>query len=157
MSRWLRHHSTLATVIRTKPRPGMAPQTAIERCDTGFQAIAEDHTLASVLAAYSPDVPAIVCVDAAGCPTALLSAADIVAYASDRLVGTMIDFGEHSVADLMASGVVRGRWTRVAADAPLAELVDAVKGPGIRGVIVVEERHSARIPRGILLRAHRRY
>ena len=157
MSRWLRHHSTLSTVIRTKPRPGMAAQTAIERCDTGFQAVAGDHTLASVLAAYSPDVPAIVCVDEAGGPTALLSATDIVAYAAERLTGTMIDFGEHRVSDLLASGVVRGRWAHVATDAPLAELVDAVKGPGIRGVVVVEERIATRIPRGVLLRAHRRY
>lgn len=157
MSRWLRYHSTLSTVIRTKPRPGMAAQTAIERCDTGFQAVAEDHTLASVLATYSPDTPAIVCVDQAGSPTALLSAAEIVAYASGRLTGTMIDFGEHKVADLLSSGIVLGRWASVVTNAPIAELVDVIKGPGIRGVVVVEERNGMQFPRGVLLRAHRRY
>ncbi len=156
-AKWVRHYSTLSSVIRTKPKPGVAPQTAIERCDAGFQAVTSDDTLAMVLAGYSPAVPAIVCVGDDGGPVELLSASDIVAFCAARIQVGMVDFGDHTVGSLLASGIVQGKWKPVAADAPLSKLVDALKADGIRGVVVVEERAEVRIPRGVLLRAHRRY
>lgn len=159
MSRWLKHFSTVATVTRNKPGPNLVGQTVSSRCDPNFQPVRAADTLKTVLAAYRADLPALVCVDAAGCPVNLLSAADLLTFTAAKAVsdGGIIDFGEHTVGSVLDAGTLKGRWVQLAGDAPLADLVDALKAPAVRGVVSVDTVSGQPVPRGVMLRAHRRY
>ncbi|GJD30991.1 hypothetical protein PMNALOAF_2243 [Methylobacterium adhaesivum] len=159
MSRWLKHFSTVAAVTRNKPGPNLVGQTVLSRCDPNFQPVRPEDTLRDVLAAYKADLPSLVCVDADGCPISLLSAADLLAYTASEAAaqGGIIDFNDHTVGSVLDAGTLKGRWVQLAGDAPLAELVDALKAPAVRGVVSVDTVAGRTVPRGVLLRAHRRY
>lgn len=159
MSRWLKHFSTVAAVTRNKPGPNLVGQTVFSRCDPNFQPVRPEDTLLDVLTAYRSNLPALVCVDAFGRPTNLLSAADILAYTASKAVadGGIVDFNDHTVGSVLEAGTLKGRWVSLPGDAPLAELVDALKGPAVRGVVSVDTVAGGAVPRGVLLRAHRRY
>ncbi|MEE7462090.1 hypothetical protein MFUR16E_12700 [Methylobacterium fujisawaense] len=159
MSRWLKHFSTVAAITRNKPGPNLVGQTVFSRCEPNFQPVRPEDKLLDVLTAYRADLPALVCVDATGCPVNLLSAADILAYTASKAVadGGIIDFNDHTIGSVLEAGTLKGRWVQLAKDAPLAELVETLKAPAVRGVVSVDTVAGRTVPRGVVLRAHRRY
>lgn len=156
---WVRHFSTISTVIRTKPRAGQSAQTAGDRCDTRFQAVRAEDRLHAVLAAYKPDLAALVCVDEQGQPMHLLTATDVATFIAGKMAEAegMVAFGDHTVADLVASGA-GGQWAALDIKAPTADIAAALTGARpAAGIVVTEMVGGIAVARGVIVRAHRRY
>ncbi|WP_449256355.1 hypothetical protein [Bosea sp. (in: a-proteobacteria)] len=155
---WVRHYSTIGAVMRTRPRAG-AGHRFVDRCDARFQPVRAEQSLHDVMQAYRAAAPAIVCLDPAGGAIALFCASDIVAFAAARAaeVEGLVSFAEHTVADLIGSGLV-GLWEAMDGDEPVARMVarftDALD---LRGIVATQTVAGAVVVRGAVLRAHRRY
>lgn len=154
---WMRHHSTVASVIRGKPAKN-APmhRTVGDRCDTRMHLVAVTDTITAVLGAYDPNVPSIVCTDQAGAPVGVFQVGEVSLFLHQRAEaqGHLVDLSELTVGDLIDAGHGVGTWRAMQAGAPLVSAIDELKKPGVRAVVTVDAGGAAS---GVILRAHRRY
>lgn len=155
---WLRHHSTLHGVIRGRPRnAGASGQAVGEICDPAFAPVAAGASLATALAAFPPAALAFVVHDAEGRPTLGIRPDDVLRFVAARAAELegMVDLNAHTVADVAAAVPPRS-CVILDRDDPLHRAVDILRRDGVRMVLVTETR-TAVAPKGVLLRAHRRY
>ena len=156
---WVRHFSTIASAIRTKPR-GATPVKCVKgRCDMRFQIVRAGDSLSALLSAYSASDASIVCVDGNGEPVQLLTAADVAAFTASKAqeAGGMVAFEDHTVADMIAARAL-GQWSRLDIHAPEVEIARTFDlATNMRGIVVTETVEGIAIPHGVILRAHRRY
>lgn len=154
---WMRHHSTVANVIRGKPaKNGPMHTTVGDRCDTRMQLVAITDTIATVLGGYNLNVPSVVCVDHARAPIGLFQAGEVSLFLHGHAAvqGDLVDLSELTVRDLLDAGYGLGTWHAMQAGAPLASAINELKKPRIRAVIALDEAGAVS---GVILRAHRRY
>lgn len=156
-ARWMRHHSTVAATIRTRPkRDGSAGLHLASRIDTNFLTVAEDFTLAEVLNKTTDLHPGIVCLDRSGKILGGFTLYDIGAYiaAAASADGGMIDLTAHQMAAVLGT-VSSKAWSTMDALVPIADAVAELQKPAIRVLIAIDAKSGK--PVGTIVRAHRRY
>jgi hypothetical protein len=154
---WLKHHSTVSAVIRTRPHGPAAGFVALStRLAPDFVAVTEVTTLDTIADQLSRKSQAAICVDGTGAPIAAFGALEIIQYlamaakAADGLVAPV----EHTVKDLLATINLNSTWIAMPASDPLADAVDRLMQKGINLVIGLDAGGGVA---GVIPRALRRY
>lgn len=135
---WVKHHSTVNTIIRTKPKKaGAVGPTVLSKSDPAFRIVGGGDSLAAALAGYSRSIPALVRLDVFGAPSGALSADDILAYLTKKAseMGGMIDLNDHSIDDV----------------------IKVLQQPGVQVLVATDTTAGAPAVKGVIARAHRRY
>ncbi len=155
---WLKHHCTVNTVVRTRPRlDGTNADTVSAKLDRNFVAVDPATTLQTIVGAVDEKHQAIVCLDAAGAPTAAFTSHDVARFVSDRAkeLAGMIDLAEHKVSDLLNAIDLSGRWIGMDEKSSMGLAVKELQKPRIQ-VLVGTDVATGKAT-GAILRAHRRY
>ena len=158
MADWLRGHSTLSRVVRTRPRlDGLPPQTLLERVDPAFLTCQREESLLAVLVRSTPQTAAIICIDAAGLPIAAFTFTEIMAFIQERTIkeGGLIDLSEHGIDEFIGAYVAGASWQAIVQTTPLDDAIDILRGPKVR--VLVSTDPATGVPTGAIVRAHRRY
>lgn len=153
---WTKHHSTVSTVLRTRPRGGGGATVSAKQAPD-FVLVRRTTTIQEVVAALDRNRQAAVCVDDDGRPCAAFSALDVtrfIAIDAPRNAGLFAP-GERTVNDLLAEVDVEARWASIADDQPIALGVHQLRRPRVD--VLVGVRANGGEPTGTILRAHRRY
>ena len=157
---WTRHHTTVGTVIGTKPA---GPASATGRtvgtvCDGAFALADADEDLPSALVKLAAPTPALVVVDPSGTPTGVLRHEDVLAHlaaVAAREEGLLL-LTEHTVGTVSA-GLTRN-WLALDIGEHLNRAGETFKrNKNVRTVVVTEVVNGVATPKGVILRAHRRY
>jgi hypothetical protein len=155
---WMKHYSTLSTVVRSRPRrDGTNANTLAAKLDPAFVPVKPETPLAELTELLDEKHQAIVCLDQDGRPTAALTVVDAIRFISQcaKGIGGMIDLGEHTVSDLIKAANLSDRWTQLADSTPLALAIKELQKPRIQIIVGVETATGKAT--GAILRAHRRY
>lgn len=156
---WMKHHSTLHAVIRTRPRnAGPTCQTIADICDPAVVPVREDVSLAVALNALPPAAVAFVVYDAAGLPTHGVRHDDVLRFVVGRAQDQsgLVDLNDHVMADVVA-GMPAKSCAFLDAGTPLRDGVDTLCKAGVRMMMVTETRAAGVTVRGVVVRSHRRY
>lgn len=154
---WLKHHSTVAAVTRTRPRGAAAAfVTLASRLAPDFVAVSGATMLDDVMGQLDRRKQAAICTDDVGTPTAVFGAFEIVRYiAIDAKVNAGLTApSERAVKDLLATIDVSKNWIAMADNMPLALAVERLKEPNIQAIVGLTNGGAVS---GVILRAHRRY
>lgn len=154
---WLKHHSTLSTAIRTRPRgPGASFQILGDRIARDFIAVSGTTTLNIISASFDRSRQAVVRLDDAGVPTAAFGPLELIRFISLD-VGMNEGFtllAERTVNDLLAKIDVTASWVAINENEPLAVAVEQLKKKETNIVVGVNAIGQAV---GVMMRALRRY
>ncbi|PWG01944.1 hypothetical protein [Sphingosinicella humi] len=154
---WLKHHSTVSAVTRTRPRGSTAGFVPISsRLSADFLQVQETTPLDTVFSGLTRKCQAAVCVDSDGSPTVAFTAFALLPFLAGHASkdGGLVEPGGWTVADLLGSIDLSESWAMIKDDLPLATAVDTLKQPKVQ---VVVGTTATGAPSGIILRAHRRY
>lgn len=155
---WMKHHSTLSTVVRTRPRrDGTNANTLAAKLDPGFVPVKPETGLGELAELLDEKHPVIICLDDKGRPIAALTVVDAIRFISESAkgLGGMIDLKEHTVSDLLKTANLADRWTQMDDATPLALAVKELQKPRIQILVGIEAASGKAT--GAILRAHRRY
>lgn len=155
---WVRHHTTLSEVMRSRPRRGgkMGSELA-DRLAPEFIEVRGENSLLGVINALDRKTSAAVCVDETGIPVAAFTALDVtrfIAIDAGRN-GGLFDAEGRTVADLLADIDAGQRWLAMPANAALTSAINELKGKRVD--VVVGTDPVTGVPLGTIQRAHRRY
>jgi len=154
---WMKHHSTVSAVIRTRPRGAAAGFISLQtRLVPDFVRVSETTTLDTVADQFNRKHQAAICVDGAGALIAAFGALELIQYlaATAKATGGLVAPSEHTVRDLLTAIDVSNAWIAMPASDPLANAVDRLTQRGINMVIGMDATGSVA---GIIPRALRRY
>jgi hypothetical protein len=154
---WLKHHSTLSTTIRTRPRGAAASFVTLgSRIAPDFIAVNEATTLEDVAAQFDRKYQVAVCLDGRGALVAAFGPLDLIRFLADdsKANDGMTAPREQTVGALLAAIDVGAGWTELPADGPVAAAVDQLTGKAIN-IVVGTDATGAVI--GVMTRALRRY
>jgi hypothetical protein len=155
---WLRHHCTLSTVVRTRPkRDNSSTDQVSAKLDRNLLNVDPDTTLQALAGSVDEKRQAIVCLDSAGRPSAAFTVFDVLRFISERAkaLDGMVDLKDHKVSDLLGTFSHAERW--VAMDEKTS------MGSGRQGAPETSHpdprRNGAATGKatGAIVRAHRRY
>lgn len=154
---WLKHHSTVSAVIRTRPHgpaAGFIPLST--RLAPDFVTVTEAATLDTVADQLDRKCQVVICVDGKGVPTAAFSAFELIQFfaAAAKANAGLVAPVEHTVKDLLAAIDVTDTWITMPANDPLAHAVNHLKQTGITSVIGLDPGGNIV---GVIPRALRRY
>jgi hypothetical protein len=156
---WMRHHTTVNTVLRTRPRSaGSDGLTLASRQDPDFIRVTGDETLDVVLGELTALRPVVLRTDNDGLPTGACTAVDITAHLAERGGGDMdgiVSLKETSIDEVMARPEVAAAWQALDDQSPFAQAVTALTAPRLR--VLVGVNSETQRATGVILRAHRRY
>ncbi|OQM73337.1 Abi family protein [Manganibacter manganicus] len=155
---WMKHHSTVSTVVRSRPRrDGTNANTLSAKLDPAFVSVKRETGLNELAELLDERHQAIICLDDGGRPTAALTVVDAIHFISEcaKSVGGLVDLKDHTVADLIKAANLTDRWTQMDDATPLALAVKELQKPRIQ-ILVGIEAASGKVT-GAILRAHRRY
>lgn len=153
---WTKHHSTVAAVMRSRPRGGSGA-TVSARQAPDFVLVKRETTLQDVISQLDRNRQAVVCVGDDDRPCAAFSALDVtrfIAIDAARNAGLFAP-GERTVADMLADVDVETRWAAIADGEPVALGIDQLRRPRVDVLVGVDPIGGR--PTGTILRAHRRY
>jgi hypothetical protein len=153
---WMKYHSTLATVIRTRPKLDEAVMPLKSRLDKNFVTVKSDTTLLQLLERTDRQT-AIICTNDAGAPIAVFSMPEIAEYLaqSARKLGGMIDLTEQRVMTMIEGSEIEKTWVQMEETAALALAIRELQKPRIHTIVGVDVLTGKAT--GAILRAHRRY
>lgn len=154
---WLKHHSTVSAVIRTRPRGAAAGFISLgTRLAPDFVAVTKVTTLDTVADQFDRKCQVAICVDGTGAPIAAFGALELVQYLATAAKATdgLVAPAEHTVNDLLAVIDVSNAWIAMPASDPLANAVDRLMQKGINLVIGMDAGGAVT---GVIPRALRRY
>ncbi|MER8395176.1 Abi family protein [Mesorhizobium sp. M1340] len=157
-AKWMRHHSTLSAVVRTRPRrDGTAANNLAAKLDKAFLSVTPDTVLNDVIGLVDEKHQAIVCVDKAGRPTGAFTSVDVTRYIATRSkeLDGLIALTEHKVSHLIESIDIGARWASMDEAAPVGLAVKELQKPRIQVLVGIDVESGK--PTGVILRAHRRY
>lgn len=157
-AKWMKHHSTFSSVVRTRPRPGGAASVKLAaKLDPAFVPVTSETGLGELAALLGEKQQAIVCLDDGGRPMAAFTAVDAIRFIaqSSQDAGGLVDLTEHSVAALIGAPGLAERWTQMDQDTPFALAVTELQKPRIQILVGIEGASGKAT--GVILRAHRRY
>ncbi|MCM2435970.1 CBS domain-containing protein [Agrobacterium rosae] len=155
---WMKHHSTLSTVVRTRPRrDGTNANTLAAKLDPGFVPVKPETDLGELAELLDEKHQAIICLDDDGRPIAALTVVDAIRFITEcaKRLGGMIDLNDHTVSDLVKVANLADRWTQMDDATPLALAVKELQKPRIQILVGIEAASGKAT--GAILRAHRRY
>jgi len=154
---WLRHHVTVAEVLRTRPTTAGRPigQKVSSRADPNFLAVTRGTTL-DKLGGMTGDHPIAVCLEENGSVHAAFTIAEVMAFTwesaskdagyampSAFTVGQMLDASPKSFS-----------WQTIGQEALLTTAAELLKAPFVRVLVITDANGH---PTGVIERAHRRY
>jgi CBS domain-containing protein len=155
---WLRHHCTLNTVVRSRPRRDKSSADSVSaKLDRNLVTVSADTTLRKLAETFDEKHKAIVCLDSEGLPTAAFTIFDVLRFISDsaKALDGMIDLKEHKVSDLLGTFDVTERWVAMDEKTSMGLAVKELQKPRIQ--ILVGTDSSTGKATGAIVRAHRRY
>ncbi|MFT9222715.1 hypothetical protein [Gluconobacter oxydans] len=154
---WLRHHSTLSAVIRTRPRgPTAGFQTLGDRMARDFTTVTGTTSLDSIAQSFNRRCQVAVKVDEAFIPTAAFGPLDLIRFISvdmSRNDGFTI-LAERTVDELLTEINVMPHWTSIRECEPIAVAIDRLKQQETNIVVAVNASGKTV---GVMTRALRRY
>jgi CBS domain-containing protein len=154
---WLKHHSTLSTIIRTRPRGSAAGFVSLgSRLAPDFIAVTETTTLEDVAAQFNRKCQVAVCLDEHGVLIAAFGPLDLIRFLADDTKANdgMTAPRGHTVRALLAAIKIEAGWTALPADGPVAAAVDQLTGKAINIVVGIDAMGAAV---GVITRTLRRY
>ena len=152
---WVRSHSTVHKVMRTKPSSGLGAGPSLGSiCDANFATLLSTTKLSS-LGARPPQSPFMLCEDAAsGATIGILRSSEIGAYMLAKADETgLIDLNEHCLADVCAHSSASQSYVCIDDAEGVLALTDAFRG-AIRYALVTD---ASGVPKGVITKAHRKY
>lgn len=155
---WMKHHSTLSAVVRSRPRrDGSTANTLAGKLDASFVSATPETVLTDLLEHVDEKHQAIICLDEAGRPSAAFTPVDAMRFITSRAkeVGGLIDLHDHKVSDLIADAGIAERWVQLSDASPIALAVKELQKPRIQVLVGVDATSGKAT--GAILRAHRRY
>ncbi|WP_090598084.1 Abi family protein [Pelagibacterium luteolum] len=155
---WMKHHSTLSAVVRSRPRQdGSTANTLAAKLDASFVSVTPETVLKDLLEHVDEKHQAIICLDNAGRPSAAFTPVDAILFITSRAkeVGGLIDLHDHKVSDLIADAGIAERWAQLSDASPIALAVKELQKPRIQVLVGIDA--SSGKATGAILRAHRRY
>ncbi|WP_271437108.1 hypothetical protein [Lentibacter algarum] len=154
---WMKHNTTLSDAIRSRPKKNGVKVPVGERADTNFQTVAEGQTLLDIMTqGGGVCLTAYVCLRGNGDHQSF-TATQVADYASKKAIdqGGLVDFSDYTVAQLLGDDTIKTSSAVVAADSPMLGAVQLLqKNARIKSLVVVQADGS---PKGVIVRAHRRY
>ena len=156
-AQWMRHHSTVNVVIRTKPNAdGSAPVTLESRSDSNFRRVDPSTRLGEIADEEACKCAAFVCMKDDHVQGAFTHQ-QLAHYLMTRSLEAdgMVDLNDHSVGDLLESPAVEEGARLVQAEMSYMDAIRILKKPKTRVVVAVDAESGKAV--GVVLRAHRRY
>jgi hypothetical protein len=156
-SDWMRHHSTVSIVMRSRPNlAGTAPLNLESRSDPRFLAVERTSTLVEILNEEGQSCTAFLCIENRQVAGAFTHH-QLALYVSKRAVELegMIDLNDHTVADVLNDPSIGDGCRPLSAKTSFFDAVKVLKEPKTRVVVAVDP--DTELPVGVILRAHRRY
>lgn len=154
---WLKHHSTLSSIIRTRPRGAAAGFVSLgSRLAPDFIAVTEATTLEDVAAQFNRKCQVAVCFDGNGTIVAAFGPLDLVCFLADdsKANGGMTAPREQTVGALLPAINVAAGWTALPAEGPVAAAVEQLTGKAINIVVGTD---ATGVVVGVITRTLRRY
>lgn len=155
---WMRHHSTVSAVLRTRPRSsGADGMTLASRQDPDFVRVSGEEPLQDVLKQITALQPAILRVDDQGRPTGACTAVDVTALLvtlAEDMDG-LVSIKETLINQVLEQPELAKAWTALDDQTPMATAVETLKEPQLR-LLVGTDAATGRAT-GVITRAHRRY
>jgi hypothetical protein len=155
---WLKHHCTLNTVVRSRPRLDSSnSDTVSAKLDKNFVDVDMNTTLQTIVNSVDEKHQAIICLDASGLPMAAFTSLDVARFVSDRAkeLEGMVDLAEHKVSDLLNAIDLAGRWVGIDEKTSMGLAVKELQKPRVQ-ILVGTDAATGRAT-GAIMRAHRRY
>ncbi len=156
-SDWMRHHTTINIVMRSKPNlQGSAPVSLLDKSDSKFQKVNLDTRLFKIATDDAKKFSAFVCVDD-GAVVGAFTHKQISHFISDKALEAdgMVDMNDYSIAEVVEYDGVKEGCRVLPAGTPFLETVKMLKEPKTIVVVAIDEKSQE--PLGVILRAHRRY
>ena len=156
-SSWMRHHSTISNVIRTRPnKSGSDSITLASRADKRFLIVEKTTNLNDLARDEVRRCSAFVCVED-GRVAGAFTHRDIAQYLLRNALetGGIFDLNDHTVEQLLREPANEEGWHIVPAIQSFSAVAELLKQPKTQIIIAVDPATDR--PVGVLLRAHRRY
>lgn len=152
-SGWVKAHSTVSNMLRTKPKATSASGPFIsDIVDKSITRLPYNSTLESALSVPSPFYLAT---DQSGTDYAIFDNLDIAKYLNHRKDSELIDLSEHTVHDLISAFDCVNSFVLFDESETLATAIKALKKK-IRFIASFDPSAPTRIS-GVVVKAHRRY
>jgi len=156
-SNWMRHHSTISNVIRTRPnKSGSDSVTLASRADKRFVIVEKTTNLNNLAGDDVRRCSAFVCVEN-GRVAGAFTHRDIARYLLREALeaGGIFDLNDHTVGQLLCEPAIEEGWYLVPANQSFSALAELLKQSKTQIIIAVDPANN--MPLGVVLRAHRRY
>lgn len=154
---WMRHHSTVSVVMRTRPNlAGSAPVTLASRADQRFEIVKRTSKLLCLAREDAQPCAAFVCMendDVVGAITHQQLGLYITTKALE--LDGLVDLNDLTVADILDSPAVTDGFRPMPAGTSFFDAIKVLKEPKTHVVVALNPDNGA--PVGVVLRAHRRY
>ncbi|MAW86928.1 MAG: hypothetical protein CMJ42_10405 [Phyllobacteriaceae bacterium] len=157
-AKWMRHYSTVGTIVRTRPRrDGIIANSLSTKLDKNFVAVSVDTKLNELTDKIVEKHPAIICVDQDGRPTAAFTSVDVALFIGARAkeLEGLVALADHTVNDLIESVPIGDRWVAMDELQPIGLAVKELQKPRVQVLVGIEGASGKAV--GAIVRAHRRY
>jgi hypothetical protein len=151
---WLRHHCTLSTVVRTRPkRDNSSTDQVSAKLDRNLLNVDPDTTLQALAGSVDEKRQAIVCLDSAGRPSAAFTVFDVLRFISERAkaLDGMVDLKDHKVSDLLGTFSHAERWVAMDEKTSMGLAVKEFQKPRIQILVGTVPRRERRPVRSCVL------
>lgn len=156
-SAWLKHHSTVSSIIRTRPRSAAAGFVTLQtKLAPDYVDATEATTLDVIAEQIERKNQAVICRDGNGVVMAAFGPLELIQYlaAAAKLTEGLVAPVEHTVKDLLASINVNDAWASMPASEPLAVAIDRLTQKKTNIIVGLDPSGT---PVGVITRALRRY
>lgn len=155
---WMKHFSTVGSVIRSRPKLNGATSNTLEtRIDKEFIAVTEDSPLLEVVVKSDPRHPVMICVDAAARPQAAFTVNDVLQFISGCAAQAegLVALQDYRVGDLLRAASFVSQWVVLDEQVAFGLAVRELLKPRVQILVAIETVTGKAT--GAILRAHRRY
>lgn len=150
---WVKSHSTVASMLRTKPKANVAPGPCIsDIADRAITRIKYDATLQDI---FAQPAAFYIATDREEKDLAIFDQTDVIKFISLKREGEMIDFSEHSIDELVATMDCTNSFVFFDENESAATLPRALRKQ-VRFIAAFNSAHPGTI-QGVIVKAHRRY
>lgn len=154
---WLKHHSTVSAIIRTRPRGPAAGFVSLQtRLAPDYVEVTEATTLEHVSVQFDRKHQVAICIDGAGGVIAAFGPIELIQYlaAAAKTTDGLVAPAEHTVKNLLTTIDVSETWVAMPASTALALAINQLTEKKVNIVIGLD---PAGTPVGVIPRAQRRY
>jgi len=154
---WLKHHSTINTITRTRPRgPNAGFVSLASRLAPDYISITEDTTIENLAAQFDRKRQVAICFDGRNILLAAFGPLDLIRFLAQDTEknGGITEPRDQTVRKMLEEVNITSGWTALPADGPFSEAVDRLTGKTVNIVVGID---SAGAVVGVITRALRRY